>query len=280
MPKYSKLEEVRNTLHLKVEIGGITCMLISSNTEFLSIVADRYRGFLSYRHHDFEITVKIKHNFVLPEMLHSQIPDIEFSNKEQSYIIKRADFIGYIDIQAKIGEVTHSLNPYSIDSFLRIVYSLILVKESGFLLHASSVVRNRKSYLFSGKSGAGKTTIANLSADCTLLSDELSLVKKVNGESQAFGTPFWGELQKNGEKISAPISGIYFIRKANCVEIKKITVSQALWNLMPNILYFAKEPQIVKAIFEVAYEFIADIPAYILHFSKNNQFWRAIDNDR
>jgi len=40
-------------------------------------------------------------------------------------------------------------NPYSLDSVLRILHSLILAERGGFLLHAASAICNGRAYLFS-----------------------------------------------------------------------------------------------------------------------------------
>ena len=75
------------------------------------------------------------------------------------------------------GSIRQSANPYSIDSVLRIVHTLLLARAGRFSLHASSAVRNGRAFLFAGVSGAGKTTIARLAPpDAMLLTDEISYV--------------------------------------------------------------------------------------------------------
>ena len=69
-------------------------------------------------------------------------------------------------------------NPYSLDSVLRILHSLILAERGGFLLHAASAICNGGAFLFSGVSGAGKTTMTKLAPpDVTLLTDEISYLR-------------------------------------------------------------------------------------------------------
>jgi ABC-type multidrug transport system ATPase subunit len=58
--------------------------------------------------------------------------------------------------------IEQTINPFSLDSVLRILHTLLLAREGGFLLHASSAIRNGSAFLFSGVSGAGKTTMARL----------------------------------------------------------------------------------------------------------------------
>ncbi len=87
--------------------------------------------------------------------------------------------------------VRQNANPYSLDSVLRILHSLILAERGGFLLHAASAICDGRAYLFSGVSGAGKTTMTRLApADITLLTDEISYLRpsagRVRGLRHAF----------------------------------------------------------------------------------------------
>jgi len=78
-----------------------------------------------------------------------------------------------------------------------------------FLLHAATVVRGGKAYVFTGRSGAGKSTVASLSPAGTVLTDEISLLRFEDGEWRAYGTPFWGEFRAAGSNSSAPIRGLF-----------------------------------------------------------------------
>ena len=65
------------------------------------------------------------------------------------------------------------------DSVLRIVHTLVLAGQGGFLVHAASAVRNGKAFVFAGVSGAGKTTISRLAPpDAAVLTDEISYVRR------------------------------------------------------------------------------------------------------
>ena len=88
--------------------------------------------------------------------------DAEVWLEGREWRMERGDFRARWNPAERRGEVFQSANPYSIDSVLRIVHTLMLAPEGGFLLHASSAVRNGKAFLFSGVSEAGKTTIARL----------------------------------------------------------------------------------------------------------------------
>ena len=128
--------------------------------------------------------------------------------------IERGDFHARWDPRTGRGRVRQNANPYSLDSVLRIVHSLILAERGGFLLHSASAICEGRAYLFSGVSGAGKTTMTRLApADVTLLTDEISYVRPSGGGYAAFGTPFAGELAKAGENCAAPVSALFFLEQ-------------------------------------------------------------------
>ena len=96
--------------------------------------------------------------------------DVRVSRDGEMWRIERGDFRAQWDPRTGKGVVRQNSNPYSLDSVLRIVHSLILAQRGGFLLHAASGICEGRACLFSGVSGAGKTTMTRLApADVTLL---------------------------------------------------------------------------------------------------------------
>jgi hypothetical protein len=166
---------------------------------------------------------------------------------------------------------------YAIDCVLRIVHSLILARQGGFLVHAASAIRGGKAFLFSGLSGAGKTTISRLAPpDATLLTDEISYVRREGKRYMAYGTPFAGELARVGENCSAPLSALFLLEKGlqNCIE--PVGPSEAMRRLLRNILFFADDPELVKLVFQSACEFASLVPIRRLVFVPDQRVWEII----
>jgi len=138
-------------------------------------------------------------------------------------------------------------------------------------------VRNGKAFLFSGVSGAGKTTIARLAPpDATLLTDEISYVRKLDPGYVAFGTPFTGELAKLGENISAPIAALYLLAQGAENRIDPIAPGEAARSLLANMLFFAEDEQLVQAAFHSAFEFVSQVPVSRLTFVPDARVWELI----
>ena len=144
---------------------------------------------------------------------------------------------------------------------MRIVHSLVLAERGGFLVHSASAVRNTRAFLFSGVSGAGKTTISRLAPpDVTLLTDEISYVCRAGNGYQAFGTPFAGDLGRAGENISAPIAGLYLLVQGRQNHASPIGPADAARRLLRNILFFADDACRVEQLFRSACEFVSRVP--------------------
>jgi len=177
------------------------------------------------------------------------------------------------DTQAHFEGVRHE---YGLDSLVRILLSMLLAQQRGFLLHAATVVNNGRAYVFTGRSGAGKSTVASLSPKGTVLTDEISLLRYVDGGWHAFGTPFWGEFRAEGVNIHAPIAGLYFLSQATEDRVERVSTPEALRAMLPNILFFSQERQMTEKLLGLLSEFVGSIPCYRLWFRKDRGFWNVI----
>ncbi len=256
-----------------IEIGGIPIGLQTTDVDFVRILNDRYRDYVRPGvTSDFEFRVDL-----VPPDSFDPDHDAEVSLQDGEWLLQRGDFQANWNPAKRQGQIRQSANPYSIDSVLRIVHTLLLAPSGGFLLHASSAVRNGKAFLFSGLSEAGKTTIARLApSDAALLTDEASYIRRVDGRYFAYGTPFAGELGEPGKNISAPIAALYLLHKAQENRIVPVKSAEAVRRLLRNILFFAKDAESVHQVFETACAFVATVPVFQLSFLPDSRVWELI----
>jgi hypothetical protein len=256
-----------------VEVGGIAVRLNTSNRLLVEVLEQRFRRFLNAAaqpQFEFDLTV------VDPASCDEDADlDVRFDGRR--WILRRGDFHAEFDRAARRGTVRQTLNPYAIDSVLRIVHSLVLSTEGGFLLHASSAVRNNRAFLFTGPSGAGKSTIAKLApSDATVLTDEISYVRRVGGEYVAYGTPFAGELADVGEPAAARVAALFQLGHAHENTREALEEKAAVCTLMRNILFFAHDRTLISHVLDTACDFAARVPAYRLAFVPDNRVWQDI----
>lgn len=256
-----------------IEIGGMLVGVRSDSPEFLQMLENRYSGFLSPEGSpSFEFDVEL----VGPRKITDE-DDIALRFESGRWLIERGDLRAQWDPATRHCRITQSANPYAIDTALRIVHSLILAREGGLLMHAASAIRNGKAFLFTGVSGAGKTTISRLApADATVLTDEISYLTRNGHGYIAHGTPFAGELAKVGENVRAPLAGLYLLQKGPENTIEPVRGSPAVRSLMENVLFFAHDPELVSMVFESVCELVRCTPVYRLTFVPDQRVWELI----
>ena len=274
MPKNSSLKrsatEYRATA---IAIGGVTVQINASDPEFVRMLEGRYAGFIgSGQAPDYEFDVELA-----PPADIDPDADVRVFRQDGKWRLERGDFRAEWDPVSRRGLVRQSPNPYSIDAVLRIVHSLVLAGQGGLLVHAASVVRNGRAFLFAGVSGAGKTTLARLAPpDATLLTDEISYLRQDGGGYTAYGTPFAGELAKPGENIRAPLAALYLLRQGGANKVEPVGAAEAVRPLLESILFFAHDSELVGRVFESACELVSQVPVFRLTFFPDARVWDLI----
>jgi hypothetical protein len=167
-------------------------------------------------------------------------------------------------------------NPYTLDCLLRILLTWMLLPRAGFLLHAATVIRDGRAYLFTGKSGAGKSTVASLAPEGSVLTDELSLVRREDGVWQAYGTPFWGEFRAGDSNTSAPIAGIFRLVQAAENHVIPLRPVEFLRAMIGNVLFFSRQPADSQRLLNIISQAAQELPGYILEFRKDRTFWEVL----
>jgi hypothetical protein len=298
-----------STHETAIEIGGIPIIVRTDSCEFARLLEDRYGPFVVRASSglpagSFQLDVDL-----FPPGVMSDAEDAQVRLEQGRWVMERGDFRAEWDPERRRGWVRQSPNPYSIDAVLRMLHSLILAREGGFLVHAASAIRNGRAFLFAGVSGAGKTTISRLAPpDVLLLTDEISYVRKgwsqesgvrsqkresasvdaeavgLNRQStidnrqsyEAYGTPFAGELARIGENLRAPIAVLYLLAQGTGNAIEAVSQAEAARALLRHILFFAHDEGLVQLVFQAASDFVSRIPVRRLVFEPDARVWELI----
>ncbi len=243
----------------ELSIGCVPLRLQMSDAQLLGAASARYAAFTNAAEHPITIAL----------------------NKETPPENALADF-GYEFEGAALRVFSTDIrfdgvkNQYALDSLLRVLLSWKLLEHQGFLLHAATVIRNGKAYIFTGRSGAGKSTVASLSPQGTVLTDEISLLRCENGVWRAYGTPFWGEFKAAGSNSSAPVAGIFRLLQASENRVIALRPMAILRTLLPNVLFFSAEAEANRQLLEILSRAATEIDGYNLSFRKNSTFWEVL----
>ena|GEM_PF-7003631 len=180
----------------------------------------------------------------------------------------------------------------------------VLCREDIFLLHAASIARNNKGYIFPGRSGSGKTTLSRLSSgENHVLCDELSAVMG-NGDRPeitadrtytVFPGPRWAQFTFDPDYYcdaawldepdkAFPLKAIIFPSRSDLRDhtwLQKIESIDAAVSLMERFIDTAFVKALPAQTHRKAFHFFSQlarsVPCYTLHANLQTDFWKAID---
>lgn len=258
---------------MNVVIGGTGIEVSTSDAGFEETLRTQYADFIQpASSHSIRLTVDLTQPPVMdPDA------DIQVRHDGDRWIMDRGDFHASYDALTRTGIVRQNANRHGLDSVIRIIHSLQLAERSGFLLHAASVIREGRAFVFAGPSGAGKTTISRFApADAHLLTDEISYVRKTAGLWTAFGTPFAGELARPGENRSAAVEKLFLLKHGAENRIRPLNAAAAARSLLRNILFFADDAVLARSLFDTVCEFVESVSVFELSFLPDARVWEWI----
>jgi hypothetical protein len=166
-----------------------------------------------------------------------------------------------------------------LENYLRVFFSQYLFTQDGFLLHASTIGYKNRAYVFTGPSGVGKSTIARISRDKLVLTDDTVAIRRMNNRYYAFATPF-GVQSVGAGGIRLPIAAIFLISHAEKTTCTRIPPLPALTKIISNIILMGAEAQDlpIDKLFDTCYNLVKETPCYALPFNKNEDIWRVLSN--
>lgn len=150
-----------------------------------------------------------------------------------------------------------------------------LLDFNGFMLHSSAVAVDNKAYLFSAKSGTGKSTHTELwqryfgEDKAVIINDDKPAIRFMDNQFYVYGTPWSGKSDKN-LNIKVPLQSIIFIERSGKNWINKIDSKQAIKLILEQTLRPKKIEKMDKLL-RLIDELLKTIPIYKMgcNISKN-----------
>lgn len=144
-----------------------------------------------------------------------------------------------------------------------------LLDHDGMLLHSSAIMMDGKAYLFSARSGTGKSTHTKLWQElygedkAVNFNDDKPAIRVIDGKVYACGTPFSGKTDINLNVI-VPLKAICFIERSEQNSIRKIPKIQAIPLIINQTIFKNESEEIRQKVYDVISKVLAEIPVYIL----------------
>jgi hypothetical protein len=192
-------------------------------------------------------------------------------------------FAGWFEIEGSAGEISLCDSPIepherSIENFLRVAFAWKASRGSGFLLHASGLVRNGRAYVFFGPSGSGKTSITRLSPYDLRLNDDCIHISSEGGLFRASGVPFKGNEDGGAEHADPfPIAGLFRLVQSKQVACAPLGAAQAVTEIVASIPFVSEQPAGAARVFGTAEALARSVPVMRLQFRLAPDFWGAIE---
>jgi hypothetical protein len=168
-----------------------------------------------------------------------------------------------------------ALNP----DLFRLLCGFLLLQEGGLLLHASAVVARGRAWVFSGPSGAGKTTIAGLAGARRVLNDETVALRPGAAGWTACATPFYGSGGPAMARANAhaPVRALCFLRKARRFAHRRLSPAEAVARAFPEVMLPKRDGRVVERLLGALTALAAAVPAYDLSFAPRAALWDYLD---
>lgn len=257
---------------VKFKIANITFQFSSSYVKPIEWFKGRYKMYLSNGKPDLDISLEFK------KERRSKIPNPQrVTFKGKKFFLRTGFFDARGDFSSGKIKV---LSNYSLGlaDLTRTLFSIIIVKRGGLLLHASAVADGNRSFVFCGPSESGKTTIARLLQKRDILTDETTAVVKRGNRYYAYATPFFGELGKVTKNRGAPIKAIFFLHKDTRFFHKGINKIEAMRYFLYNVILRGRNLDLAEEVLDNITDLTQSAPCYDLYFRPDKGLWRYIND--
>lgn len=146
-----------------------------------------------------------------------------------------------------------------------------LLEFNTILFHASVVAVDGEGYLFTARSGTGKSTHTKLWMDCfkeraVMVNDDKPLLKLTEDGVYAYGTP-WDGKHRRSSNISVPLKGICILERSMDNHIERIEDKEILRQIYPMIVsqtHRTTNPTRVLKTMQLIDELMGKVPLYRL----------------
>lgn len=160
------------------------------------------------------------------------------------------------DTNNKIFPLLYPLGP--------IILYYLTVKSDAIMLHSSGVLNNGKGYVFSGFSGAGKSTMARLwqEAGSIIINDDRLMIRKTKKGYSIYNTPmFYADVPKE-----SPLNCISLIHHFPENTIHKISGAKAVSLILANCIQHGYNNRFIEHHLEFLSGLCGKIPVYQVGF--------------
>lgn len=161
---------------------------------------------------------------------------------------------------------------------MHIPMSRILLMHERFFLHASFITSPWGGLLFTGNSGVGKSTQAELwkkYMGSTVINGDRTIVAKEKCGWRAYGSPYAGSSQYFVQQ-DEPIRAIVLLEQAKENRVETVSAHEAFGKLFLQVSLKHENSDEVNRLCDLLTELVADVPVYRLYCTPDQRAVEAL----
>ena len=250
-------------------IAGIPLRVAWADDTFRRLLTSWHAGFISDAVP--EVSIRVDVNAASPGDVPAGWtgPFAKIGGRDGVLTIEGAGFHGAFDEESGEGWISQPPDPAPLETFLTAICAGRLLKHQGFLLHAAAIMMNEDAYVFFGPSGSGKTTVAELIGK-GVITDEITAIRREDEGYVVSAVPW------RGQSLTAPLAGLFRLRKARETAFSPLSPTEALRQLLPSVFFPRADASEVSGFFETAKDLVKQVPCYEMRFMPDGSFWAAM----
>jgi len=267
---------------LKVSIADIVVRFISADPKSRFYLSPTYKDFI-VREGKPDVVLYV-HRGSIPEfpgeeLIFDSSSAWTFSRSGEKYIIRiirrnisRTSELVAMDPEFRSGDIYIDEELFSpfipLDYLFRLLMIFLVPLNEGIEIHACGIIDNGKGMVFTGPSGFGKTTTANLwngTEGVKVLNDERIIIRKRGGRFWVYGTP-WHGLGGFALPDGAPLERIFFIRHAEENMITPKSGAEAASGILARVYFPSFDQFGLGHLLDICSQLASEVPCYELGF--------------
>lgn len=157
---------------------------------------------------------------------------------------------------------------YELTAILRAICNTILERYNGFFFHCSCFEFEGNAYIFTAKSGTGKSTHTRLwrkvfGDKVTMINDDKPIIRLLNDKFFVFGTP-WNGKHSISNNIKAPIKAVFYLHQAKENKVEKCEPIDAISKILSQTI-LPDSKTTMNTLLDMTEKFVTDIPVFDLY---------------
>ena len=275
----------------RIQVGAFCLSMRFGDPDYAASVRRYYAGFLSDREPDLLIDVEIamhEERIEVPNALLARKTvkgnRFEFDSGLLKGILNSKG--KQCKIVVKNALLTGSCVRVFEQFLYQVYYTLLKQREPNanpnyLLIHASGVGKEGWGYVFTGPPMSGKSTIAALSSEHTILNDEILIVGTRDRRFYVQSTPFNGEC-KTKEDACLPLRAVFYLKQDERNYLEELDESESIRLfyrevIPPSPLLSHDMAHALSETLDFCIRVVQEMPFYVLHFLPDASFWECIE---